>query len=708
MQAPPYAATPSFVPNVNLTNFVGNFSSARLYGSIATLSPADLITFTLKTDGGVLLWLDDHLIIDDRTTFNSVRTVSAVLNVAFVNASQTFKLDYMHYSGASILELSWKGNFTPPAVVPPEAFSSVTTTHEQQRTALRNRMMNPAQPWQTYFNPTMGCHVHMPEVSLSLPKGSDHLCCQRGFIMSSHPQSFSVDATLADLNSSDVLGNIIVFRGGNPAATYVGAHSYSGSVYTEVRLDRWGSRDCTVVLQTTVVGNEDLQFLATSNGTSCSGLALLISPALLWNRAGSITAISSTTTSAQVFGFANNFTVHAVGATPVPFSKGGPASWALPLAAAGSTSGVVGYSTGSSPLTVPQMQSAIAAAKAVQTDALLKWGPELSPVYEPQASILAWNTMYTPYEGVVTPVSRGWDFGSGYVLFDWDNYLLSYMASLEAESLDIAYSNLIQTTQMRTMEGFVPNFASGIHVSYDRTEPQIGAFVALQIYNKWGDGWVIDIIFDALLSWNDWVWTRRRGEGVLAGPDGHADLVVLGSDPNASPGGVNGGENTLQAARYESGLDNSPMYDGIDNGLGPVRFDNVTTHHMTLYDVGMTALYLSDTEALIALANARNRTDVVPTLQARFDRVSAALNANLWDNGTGLYTNVLYNGSFYARYAPTSMFPLISGVASEAQATSTVEFAASPNGFCLNTSYTPDPSASALFQWWDGHDNAAW
>jgi hypothetical protein len=88
---------------------------------------------------------------------------------------------------------------------------------------------------------------------------------------------------------------------------------------------------------------------------------------------------------------------------------------------------------------------------------------------------------------------------------------------------------------------------------------------------------VIDVIFDALLSWNTWVWTRRRGEGILVGPDGHADLVVLGSDPNAAPDGTVGGSNTLQDARYESGLDNSPMYDGFDNGLGPVTFDNVTT-----------------------------------------------------------------------------------------------------------------------------------
>jgi hypothetical protein len=41
--------------------------------------------------------------------------------------------------------------------------------------------------------------------------------------------------------------------------------------------------------------------------------------------------------------------------------------------------------------------------------------------------------------------------------------------------------------------------------------------------------------------------------------------------------------------------------DGNDgNGPpGPVTFDNVTTHHMSLYDVGMTALYLSDTQVRV-------------------------------------------------------------------------------------------------------------
>jgi hypothetical protein len=65
------------------------------------------------------------------------------------------------------------------------------------------------------------------------------------------------------------------------------------------------------------------------------------------------------------------------------------------------------------------MLAAIAQAQARLAASQAAWGPELAPVYLPMATVLAWNTMFTPLEGVVTPVSRGWDFGEGYVLFDW-------------------------------------------------------------------------------------------------------------------------------------------------------------------------------------------------------------------------------------------------------------------------------------------------
>ncbi len=120
------------------------------------------------------------------------------------------------------------------------------------------------------------------------------------------------------------------------------------------------------------------------------------------------------------------------------------------------------------------------------------------------------------------------------MIFDWDNLFLGWLASFEAASKDIAYSNIIQIIQARTFSGFVPNYASGQEASYDRTEPQIGAIIVREVFRRWGDAWFVEKVFDALVSWSDWFWDYRRGDGQVAlGPDGRSNLISLGSDPNA-------------------------------------------------------------------------------------------------------------------------------------------------------------------------------
>lgn len=70
---------------------------------------------------------------------------------------------------------------------------------------------------------------------------------------------------------------------------------------------------------------------------------------------------------------------------------------------------------------------------------------------------------------------------------------------------------------------------------------------------------MLELLFDHLLQYNDWFWLHRRST--------QNDLIVLGSDPN-NPWNVKGAGwldqyvNTMQGARLESGMDNSPMYDG--------------------------------------------------------------------------------------------------------------------------------------------------
>jgi hypothetical protein len=132
-------------------------------------------------------------------------------------------------------------------------------------------------------------------------------------------------------------------------------------------------------------------------------------------------------------------------------------------------------------------------------------------------------------------------------IFDWDNIFATYMTSLSSK--EIAYSNFIQVIRSKTALGFVPNFSAGGSKSIDRTEPPIGAKVLLEMYKKFKDLWIVELLFDDLLAWNDWFVDNR-----MLGPLG---IVSLGSDTidgyhDFSPG-------TMQGARFESGLDNSPM-----------------------------------------------------------------------------------------------------------------------------------------------------
>ena len=111
----------------------------------------------------------------------------------------------------------------------------------------------------------------------------------------------------------------------------------------------------------------------------------------------------------------------------------------------------------------------------------------------------------------------------------------------------------------------VPNYRSGRVATYDRTEPSLGTWtlaILNDIYNDGSSTWVVDLLLPPLLNWNSWMWTHRQAEGVLDSKSKgiRSNLISLGSDATIPPG-LNT-PHTLAASRYESGLDNSPMYDG--------------------------------------------------------------------------------------------------------------------------------------------------
>lgn len=72
-----------------------------------------------------------------------------------------------------------------------------------------------------------------------------------------------------------------------------------------------------------------------------------------------------------------------------------------------------------------------------------------------------------------------------------------------------------------------------------------------------------------------------------------------------------------QDARYESGLDNSPMYDSP-----PVEY-NKSRHHMLLYDVGMSSMYVMETQLLAEIASRKGLANDVKMLQQRQQAVAS-------------------------------------------------------------------------------------
>ncbi len=276
----------------------------------------------------------------------------------------------------------------------------------------------------------------------------------------------------------------------------------------------------------------------------------------------------------------------------------------------------------------------------------------LDPIRDAIETTLGWDTIYEPgKQRVISPVSRVWSVNwGGYVLFDWDTFFAATMVSIGDK--DLAYANALETLREETPQGFVPNYArAGNWKSMDRSEPPVGAITVLGLYNRFHDRWFIEDAFEPLLKWNRWWNEHRQMQG----------YIVLGSDPQNEPVNVDdGSRGTWQGAVYESGLDNSPMYDGT--------FYNPQTHLLEYADVGMTSLYVADCDALAEIADELGRKAEAKELKDRAERYRLKL-ATLWDEKAGIFLNTdLHTGEPNKRLSPTNFYPLLAKAATVEQA----------------------------------------
>lgn len=310
-------------------------------------------------------------------------------------------------------------------------------------------------------------------------------------------------------------------------------------------------------------------------------------------------------------------------------------------------------------MNVDEMESYIAQKHENCMNSLSKSSGFLKDSCEAIFKGLIWNTFYDPtLKGMCTSISRNWCrgdsvftgvFGS-YILAEWDTFFAGILSG--AQDKNLAYMQVYNILSQATDRGLLPNCGSQRGDTEDRSQPPVGSYCVYKLYKQFNEKDLLENTFDKLMKWHGWWMQYRDGNG-----DG---LLEWGSDLFPEGARLGFETHTMLAAKYESGLDNSPMYDDVEF--------NKETNTMELADVGLNSLYAVDAWALARIARELGREEAAKELEAEYEKLKKTINDAFWSEEKGIYLNRHWNGKLSNRISPTNFYPMIAGIASKEQA----------------------------------------
>jgi putative isomerase len=454
------------------------------------------------------------------------------------------------------------------------------------------------------------------------------------------PEGFAINIgiKLHQNNAENYLKEAFISsRGSRPEKVTPGYKAYDGS-YSELTVE-WNGVKFRIESATTEY--QDLVLLVTPIENPENIPNVVLETGMLWNRSGSLELEGNTI---QVKTKNKKLTVRSTGAPEKEFLAN-----TSPYLAAKLDQSIAFY-TGEIK-SIDQIKELVSNRRTQLEKKFSKYG-ELAPTYQAIQNVVGWNVIYdASNERVIFPVSRLWNdnFGGQYVLFDWDTYFGAWMASMESKEL--AYANAVEITKAITPGGFIPNFSGSYgSASFDRSQPPVGSLVFNALYQKFQDKWLLEYVYNDLLKWNRW-WPKNRD---------NKGLLCWGSNTVEPPLKSDFATNDWQGAAYESGLDNSPMYDKVPF--------NKQTHMLELADAGLMGLYVMDCDNLAEIAAILGKDQDAKELKERGNYYRKNL-AQLWDEKAGIYKNKRTDtGELSERLSPTNFYPLLAKAPTPAQA----------------------------------------
>ncbi len=471
--------------------------------------------------------------------------------------------------------------------------------------------------WNTFFTDSLFCHAKLPD-------------------------GFGVNLCFKDPGTGRVLRDSFFSRweGGCGESVRADIRGLDGS-YTRLTLSWNGSE--TVV--ESAADGDSCVLLITPVRQGKLPLTLLAVGTVLWNRPVCVRRVGDTLEAETETGLIR---VYACGSrTEDPYAGLGAPYLALSLG----RPAVISMGTERSE---EEAREIVGAARERLLQEHAAFGG-LCDAYAGIQSAVGWNTVYEPEEDTLfTGVSRKWNAANGgYMIFCWDTFFAAVMAGLF--SPELACENFRAVLTRRTEEGFVPNFASPDGMkSRDRSEPPVGALALRMLAQRFGEEIPVREFFPALLEWNRWYAGHRMLQN---------GWLCWGSDPYEPRLGRYWEKNGVGAAfgaALESGMDNSPMYDGVP-------FDEERHIHRQA-DVGLTSLYFADCTLLADFAAQLGKFEEEAELRGRAARCAEGL-SELWNGEAGIFCNRRTDtGEWNLRLSPTSFYPLFSGKVTAAQA----------------------------------------
>lgn len=487
-----------------------------------------------------------------------------------------------------------------------------------------------ARGWNTWDVNSVTTHVLLPE-GLAIHVGLKHNTTVSG------------DAFLADA--------LIGRMGHDVEEVFPGPHSWDGS-YTDLRI-AWKGHSWRV--ESAHDGSDLVLLVAPLPGKPTSVLppTIVFSVNFLWNQPGTTLRKPGLIETRGAEGAVAIYCTcedsqNEKAAEFVDVPVGGPYF-------AADLTGPVGVSTGKR-RTLEEIESAMGRQSAAYKATIAAKGNS-GPIVDAIETTMGWDTIYEPAkQRVVSPITRVWSVGwGGYVLPDWDQFFAATLASIGNK--DLAYANALEIVREATPEGFVPNYArSGRWKSFDRSEPPVGAITVMGIYKQFHERWFLEDAYQPLLVWNRWWAVHRDIEGYLTWGSDAENLPKNADDDSVG---------TWQGAIFESGLDNSPMYDGT--------FYNPHSHLVEYADVGLMSMYIADCDALAEIADLLEKPAEAKELRDRGARYKAKLET-MWDERAGIFLNKdLHTGQSITRLSPTNFYPMLAHVATADQAKEMLE-----------------------------------